>query len=71
MPHDEKGRPSGRGGLRDARPGEVDVISTVSSSGSCPCGCLTRLPYVDDPECVRHRPLTYDYGLYESGGVPE
>ncbi len=23
----------------------------------CPCGCRTRLPWVDDPGCIRHRPL--------------
>ncbi len=23
----------------------------------CPCGCRTRLPWVDDPDCIRHRPL--------------
>lgn len=22
----------------------------------CPCGCLTKLPYFDDPDCIRHRP---------------
>jgi hypothetical protein len=22
----------------------------------CPCGCLTKLPWFDDPDCVRHQP---------------
>jgi len=22
----------------------------------CPCGCMTKLPYFDDPDCVRHQP---------------
>lgn len=22
----------------------------------CPCGCMTKLPYIDDPDCVRRRP---------------
>jgi hypothetical protein len=21
----------------------------------CPCGCMTKLPYLDDPGCARHR----------------
>lgn len=21
----------------------------------CPCGCLTRPPWLDDPNCIRHR----------------
>jgi hypothetical protein len=21
----------------------------------CPCGCMTKLPYFDDPDCVRNR----------------
>lgn len=21
----------------------------------CPCGCMTKLPYLDDPDCARHR----------------
>jgi len=23
----------------------------------CPCGCSTRLPFSDDPDCIRHQPL--------------
>ncbi len=23
----------------------------------CPCGCRTRLPWLDDESCIRHRPL--------------
>ena len=23
----------------------------------CPCGCRTRLPWLDDPDCVRHQPI--------------
>ena len=22
----------------------------------CPCGCRTRLPWIDDPDCIRHLP---------------
>jgi hypothetical protein len=22
----------------------------------CPCGCRTRLPWIDDPDCIRHKP---------------
>ena len=22
----------------------------------CPCGCRTRLPWFDDPDCIRHQP---------------
>lgn len=21
----------------------------------CPCGCISKLPYLDDPECARNR----------------
>lgn len=23
----------------------------------CPCGCMTKLPWYDDPECILNRPL--------------
>lgn len=22
----------------------------------CPCGCMTKLPWLDDPDCARHQP---------------
>jgi hypothetical protein len=36
-----------------------------SDSTGCPCGCMTKLPYVDDLACVRHQPLTFDWALYD------
>jgi hypothetical protein len=32
---------------------------TVPKTGDsgCPCGCRTRLPWIDDPDCIRHQPL--------------
>ena len=24
---------------------------------NCPCGCQTRLPFIDDPRCIRYRPM--------------
>ena len=41
----------------------------------CACGCLTRLPYFDDPDCARHRPPPAgrewpDYNVVTLGLVP-
>lgn len=32
------------------------AASTPPRTG-CPCGCRTRLPWLDDPECIRHQPM--------------
>lgn len=29
----------------------------MSNYTGCPCGCTTKLPWIDDPDCVRHLPL--------------
>lgn len=33
----------------------------------CPCGCMTRLPWVDDPDCARHLPIgpPREWGAYD------
>jgi hypothetical protein len=33
----------------------------------CPCGCRTWLPWIDDPDCARHRPLppAREWGGYD------
>lgn len=25
----------------------------------CPCGCESKPPYVDDPACIRHKPVLH------------
>jgi hypothetical protein len=36
---------------------EVELSVAERYDIGCPCGCRTRLPWVDDPDCLRHRPL--------------
>jgi hypothetical protein len=65
-----KTRPPGRGAGPDDRPGGHHVEPSVPRrSPGCPCGCRTRLPWIDDPECVRHQPFAYDLELYERAGA--
>lgn len=67
-PQNEEARPRARGaGSRDENADGGHVGTRVSRW--CPCGCLTKPPYFDDPECVRHRPFTYDLTLYERAEV--
>lgn len=28
----------------------------MSRYTGCPCGCMTKLPWYDDPECIAKRP---------------
>lgn len=44
---------------------DEDAESAGPPLTGCPCGCRTRLPWLDDPDCVRHQPYTFDYGLYD------
>lgn len=37
--------------------GRLAVADRSPRLSGCPCGCLTKLPYLDDPGCIRHRPL--------------
>ena len=67
MRPDTAERRPGGGGIPDA--GNVENIVIASPLDGCPCGCRTRLPWIDDPLCVRHRPLprpvrwpSYDIG---------
>jgi hypothetical protein len=56
-------------GPEDERRASGCVGSTVPRWPSgCPCGCRTRLPWLDDPQCARHRPVTADPGLYDGAG---
>jgi hypothetical protein len=59
--------------LTSAAAKQAEVISTVQRPAvrqelrvllelrrpwpGCVCGCETRLPWYDDPACIRHRPL--------------
>lgn len=29
----------------------------MSNYTGCPCGCMTKLPYFDDPDCIRNRDM--------------
>lgn len=50
-------RPRHKGGVPDDALAGGKVTITVTHPG-CPCGCETRPPWIDDPDCVRHEPLT-------------
>lgn len=67
MPHNEQGRPGARGGLTDEQASGRVVTATVPPF--CPCGCVTKPPYLDDERCIRHRPIIYDYHLYDRPAV--
>jgi hypothetical protein len=62
MPPDKERRPRREdregGGVRDdGAGGNVNSIVLRATLTGCPCGCMTRLPWLDDPGCIRHRPL--------------
>ena len=44
------------GGQRVSAGSDSGIRVTRQLSG-CPCGCRTRPPWGDDPDCVRHQPL--------------
>jgi hypothetical protein len=35
---------------------DTRIVPRAADTG-CPCGCRTRPPWLDDPACIRHRPL--------------
>lgn len=41
--------------------------STVVNLTGCPCGCRSVPPYIDDPDCARHKPLgpVVEWGTYD------
>ena len=41
-------------------------VTTAGLTG-CPCGCRTKLPWIDDPDCIRHQPTgpARDFGSYD------
>jgi len=46
----------------DPHPGRRQPRQTTTATitrwpAGCPCGCRTRLPWLDDPDCIRNRPL--------------
>lgn len=64
--------------------GETNVTATINHPGiggverdrGCPCGCTTRPPWIDDPECIRHAPLGDEIdwadgpiGVVDQGGL--
>lgn len=49
--------------------------SRLTSPRCCPCGCLTKLPYFDDPDCIRHQPAPgpgerASYDVHDLGLAP-
>jgi hypothetical protein len=53
--------------------GQAPVIRAGQTG--CPCGCRTRLPYIDDEDCARHRPMPEprewpSYDVRDLGVVP-
>lgn len=69
-PDNAEGRPGREAASEDETRASGYVASKVPRwSPGCPCGCRTRLPWVDDPECVRHQPFSFDWSLYEPIGA--
>lgn len=59
--------------------GEPDVLDQAAAPAveqrGCPCGCLTKLPYFDDPDCIRHQPMPKPgdrpfYDMHDLGLAP-
>lgn len=70
------GRRLGRGGVPDDDHGGGYVPASITAARpwrrmtGCPCGCMTRLPWLDDPDCIRHRPLRIiEYTGYDVAGL--
>jgi hypothetical protein len=65
MTPDKQNRPgsASRAVPEDERLSGGNVSTTVQPAG-CPCGCRSAMPWLDDSDCLRHRPLTYDWYLY-------
>ncbi len=60
MPDMPRGRRPGQAATSPddhAGGGHVTAIVARPSVTWCPCGCLTKLPWYDDPDCIRHKPL--------------
>lgn len=51
------GKPIGRPGKAAHRTTDAPADTTTTMLSGCPCGCRTQLPWFDDPDCVRHRPV--------------
>src|SRR5215469_3482127 len=74
-PETAEGRPTDRAALRKISPAPtVPMTTIVAGAGGirpwrgCPCGCMSRLPWLDDPDCIRHRPLPQprEWGAYDA-----
>jgi len=48
--------------------GYLAVADRSQRRGGCPCGCRSRLPWLDDEDCIRHRPLppAHDWPFYDA-----
>lgn len=69
-PDNERGRPAKAASPDEHHSGGYVTPTNVPRwSPGCPCGCRTRLPWIDDPECVRHQPVSFDLELYEHMGA--
>jgi hypothetical protein len=61
MPPERRSGPPLTKAARDIKaPAGCSTHPTVQPAAvtGCPCGCRTWLPWIDDPECLRHRPHT-------------
>lgn len=55
----------------------ITAVRGSRGATGCPCGCLTKPPWLDDEDCVRHRPIgapldwsRWSYvGVYRADGV--
>ena len=55
--------------LRTAPTGRA--LSRQSVAAACPCGCLSKPPHYDDPDCIRHRPIQQQCNVCLSFGYGE
>ncbi len=67
---DKRSGPPGEGSRPQDPPspnGQVTLTVARPADIGCPCGCVTRLPWLDDEDCVRHLPLpeARDWPVYD------
>ncbi len=57
-PDTDDRRPRAESGDQDGAGGNVtaSIVLRATLTG-CPCGCMTKLPWLDDPRCIRNQPV--------------
>lgn len=76
-PDNVKRRPLPGAAFQEIAGGDTSSIAPAAVTApaprwtGCPCGCLTKLPWFDDPDCVRHLPTPEprDYGGYDAAAL--